>query len=114
MSLFTSSVLSDFSSLPPRVAPVFQRIRALMNPPRVSGWYRNATGDLAVRAQVVCGEDGVVRALLTLRRGWHRGMYAYSSRQTALPCRAGERRKAFRLACRQAEHLATLRYRFTR
>jgi hypothetical protein len=96
------------------MTPVFQWIHALKSPPRVSGWYRNATGDLAVRAQVVCGEDGVVRARLTLRRGGYRDAYCYSTVQTVLPCRTGEHRKAFRLACRQAEHLATLRYRFTR
>ncbi|MNI74104.1 hypothetical protein D3C73_1301690 [compost metagenome] len=112
MSISTSSISSDLSPIQQRVMSVIQRIRSLMTPPHVSDWYVNATGNFAVRAQVVCGDDGTVRARLTLRQGWYNNAYSYSSLQIELPGQANKRQKAFRLACQQAEHLTKLRYRF--
>ena len=112
MSVFTSSVVPDFFSTLHRVKSAVQRIPFRMAPPRFTDWYVNAAGNFAVRAYVVCCDDGSVIALLTLRNGWYKGGYTYDHTKVALPCRHTERRRAYRLACQHAEHLARLRYRF--
>jgi len=106
MSVFTSSVVPDFFSILQRVKSAVQRI------PLHTDWFVNASGNFAVRAYVVCCDDGSVIALLTLRNGWYKGGYTYDHTEVALPCRHTERRRAYRLACQHAEHLARLRYRF--
>ncbi|HAF2545872.1 TPA: hypothetical protein G9F23_001708 [Salmonella enterica] len=75
-----------------------------------SNWFTNVSGNFAVRAHVASTEKGL-RVWLTLRRGWHSGEYVYSRLAVPVPENAG-RRKAYRLACRQAGHLALFRYRF--
>lgn len=112
MSAFTSSVVPDFISTLHRVITTVQRISFRMAPPRFTDWYVNAAGNFAVRAHVTCSDDGSVNAVLTFRKGWYKGEYTYVSTHVALPCKHTERRKAYRLACQQAEHLARLRYRF--
>lgn len=110
MPIFTSSASSDFSLVMRRTISVIQRIHSLIIPPRFSDWYVNATGYFAVRAHVLSTEKGL-RIWLTLRRGWHSGEYVYSRLAVPVPENAGWR-KAYRIACRQAEHLAHFRYRF--
>ncbi len=110
MSVFTSSVVPDFFSTLHRVKSAVQRIPFRMAPPRFTDWYVNAAGNFAVRAHVASTEKGL-RVWLTLRRGWHSGEYVYSRLAVPVPENVG-RRKAYRLACRQAEHLAHFRYRF--
>lgn len=112
MSDFTSSVETDSFPTKRRRRSFVEKITALMAPPRFSKWYVNETGNFAVRAHVICGRDRLFRAVLTIRRGCYKAEYIYSQVQIVLPCDRSERRKAFRLACRQAEHLARLRYRF--
>jgi len=112
MSVFTSSVVPDFFSALQRVKSAVRRIRFRMAPPRFTDWYVNAAGNFAVRAYVICSDDGSVSALLTLRKGWYKGEYTYASIHVVLPCKHTERRKAYRLAGQHAEHLARLRYRF--
>ena len=112
MSAFTSSVVPDFFSTLHRVKSVVQRIPFRMAPPRFTDWYVNAAGNFAVRAHVICSDDGSVSALLTLRKGWYKGEYTYASTHVVLSCKHTERRKAYRLASQHAEHLARLRYRF--
>ncbi|EKS7762260.1 hypothetical protein [Edwardsiella ictaluri] len=93
-----------------RLTTIIQRIirgRALSYD---SNWFTNASGNFAVRAHVASTEKGL-RVWLTLRRGWHSGEYVYSRLAVPVPENAGWR-KAYRLACRQAEHLAHFRYRF--
>ncbi|WP_228287422.1 hypothetical protein [Serratia ureilytica] len=72
----------------------------------------NAVGNFAVRAHVICSDEGSVSALLTLRKGWYKGEYTYASPHVVLSCKHTERRKAYRLASQHAKHLARLRYRF--
>lgn len=110
MSLLTSSVMPDVSLIQARIRSVVKRIPSLLTPLRFSNWYVNATGYFAVRAYVICSKDTPVTAVLTIRKGWCKQEYSYSSLLVVLPCKRNERRKAFRLACRQAEHLARLRY----
>ncbi|HGM6839703.1 TPA: hypothetical protein ACKP7D_003483 [Serratia marcescens] len=86
MSAFTSSVVPDFFSTLHRVKSAFQRIPFRMAPPRFTDWYVNAAGNFAVRAHVICSDDGSVSALLTLRKGWYKGEYTYAS--TTLCCLA--------------------------
>lgn len=112
MSVFTSSAVPDFISTLHRVISAVQRIPFRMALPRFTDWYVNAAGNFAVRAHVTCSDEGAVNAVLTLRKGWYNGEYTYASTRVALPCKHTERRKAYRLACQQAEHLARLRYRF--
>ncbi|HHK5722519.1 hypothetical protein [Serratia ureilytica] len=77
----------------------------------LTGTY-NAVGNFAVRAHVICSDEGSVSALLTLRKGWYKGEYTYASPHVVLSCKHTERRKAYRLASQHAKHLARLRYRF--
>ncbi len=112
MSFFTSSVVPDFISTLHRVISAVQRIPFRIAPPWFTDWYVNAAGNFAVRAHVTCSDDGSVNAVLTLRKGWYNGEYTYTSTRVVLPCKHTERRKAYQLACQQAEHLARLRYRF--
>ncbi|ADE63239.1 hypothetical protein GC330_00380 [Yersinia pestis] len=106
MSVFTFSVVPEFFSILQRVKSAVQRI------PLHTDWFVNASGNFAVRAHVICSNDGSVSALLTLRKGWYKGEYTYASTHVVLSCKHTERRKAYRLASQHAEHLARLRYRF--
>ncbi|WP_261799316.1 hypothetical protein [Serratia ureilytica] len=69
MSAFTSSVVPDFFLTLQRVKSAVQRIPFRMVPPRFTDWYVNAADNFAVRAHVICSDDGSACALLTLRKG---------------------------------------------
>lgn len=112
MSVFTSSVVPDFLSTLHRVKSAVQRIPFRMAAPRFTDWYVNAAGNFAVRAHVICSDDGSVSALLTLCKGWYKGEYTYASTHVVLSCKHTELRKAYRFARQHAEHLARLLYRF--
>lgn len=110
--------MSEFSGLPfPHLIHWRYRLKTVIQPitwgrclPHDSNWFINISGNFAVRAHVVTTEKGL-RVWLTLRRGWHSGEYVYSRLAVPVPENVGWR-KAYRLACRQAEHLAHFRYRF--
>lgn len=93
-----------------RLTTIIQRIIRGRRLPHDSNWFTNVPGNFAARAHVMSTEKGL-RVWLTLRRGWHSGEYVYSRLAVPVPENAG-RRKAYRLASRQAEHLARFRYRF--
>lgn len=93
-----------------RLTTIFQRIIRGRRLPYDSNWFTNVSGNFAVQAHAASTAKGL-QVWLTLRRGWHSGEYVYSRLAVPVPENAG-RRKAYRLACRQAEHLAHFRYRF--
>ncbi|MCH6195631.1 hypothetical protein J9788_23620 [Serratia sp. X10] len=64
-----------------------------MAPPRFTDWHVNAAGNFAVRAHVICSDDGSVSALLTLRKGWYKGEYTYASTHVVLSCKHTEAEK---------------------
>ncbi|HIH8967032.1 MULTISPECIES: hypothetical protein [Serratia] len=60
MSVFTSSVVPDLFSALQRVKSAVQRICFRMVPPRFTDWYVNAAGNFAIRAHVICSDEGSV------------------------------------------------------
>ena len=110
MSELSGLPLPHIVHWPYRLKTVIQRITRSRRLPDDSNWFTNVSGNFAVRAHVVTSEKNL-RVWLTLRRGWHSGEYVYSRLAVQVPENTGWR-KAYRLACRQAEHLAHFRYRF--
>ncbi|HIE9446998.1 TPA: hypothetical protein ACXRZU_000616 [Klebsiella pneumoniae] len=76
-----------------------------------SQWFKNATGKFAVRVDVIPGIAGGT-VWLTLREGSYSRVYTYKRIPVNIHVGKFGSRKAFKLACRHAEHLAHLRYRF--
>lgn len=110
MSVLSSLPLPHIIHWCYRLKMVIQRITRGRRLPHDSHWFTNVSGNFSVRAHVVSTEKGLL-VWLTLRRGWHSGEYVYSRLAVPVPENAGWR-KAYWLACRQAEHLAYRRYRF--
>ncbi|MEW5291585.1 MULTISPECIES: hypothetical protein [Erwinia] len=93
-----------------RLKSVIRRITPFRKFSEQRRLFTNVPGNFAALAFVVPTGQGP-QMWLSLRRGWHQGEYVYSYLHIAVPEKTGKR-KAFRMACLQAEHLARLRYRF--
>lgn len=86
------------------------RIRLMQSaPPCASEWFHNQCGTYSVRARVFPLENGKWGAELVSRTGVARCRQTTHERLVTVFTR---RRQAMREAERQAQHLATLRYRY--
>ena len=89
-----------------------RRLKSFIYLHRNSSWYVNGSGNYAVRAHITAVKHQGVNVFLTVRTGCHRAEYVFHRLPVSFPEGITGRRNAYRHACRQAQHLAHLRYRF--
>lgn len=114
MSVISSAVFPEhlLTQLQQSADVAVRRLKSLFYLQRNSGWYVNGSGNYAVRAHITSVRDQGVTVFLTVRTGCHRAEYVFHRLPVSYPEGITGRRNAYRYACRQAQHLAHLRYRF--
>ncbi|EIL4051350.1 hypothetical protein NEE94_002188 [Salmonella enterica] len=114
MSVISSAVFPEhlLTQLQQSADAVVRRLRSFIYLHRNSSWYVNGSGNYAVRAHISYVKDQGVNVFLTVRTGCHRAEYVFHRLPVSFPEGITGRRNAYLYACRQAQHLAHLRYRF--
>lgn len=114
MSVISSAVFPEhlLTQLQQSVDAVVRRLKSFIYLHRNSSWYVNGSGNYAVRAHISSVKDQGVNVFLTVRTGCHRAEYVFHRLPVSFPEGITGRRNAYLYACRQAQHLAHLRYRF--
>lgn len=114
MSVISSAVFPEhlFTQLQQSADAAARRLKSFIYLHRNSGWYFNGSVNYAVRAHITSVKDQGVKVFLTVRTGCHRAEFVFHRLQVSFPKGITGRRNAYRHACRQAQHLAHLRYRF--
>ncbi len=115
MPVISSAVFPEYllTQLQQSADAAVRRLKSFFYLHRSSGWYVNGSGNYAVRAHITSVKDQGFRVFLTVRRGCHRAEYVFHRLPVSSPEGITGRRNAYLYACRQARHLAHLRYRFT-
>lgn len=116
MTAFSTTVFPEnvLTQLHQYADAITHRIKSLIYMRRSSCWYVNSTGNYAVCAHITSDKNAHFRAYLTVRTGCYQAAYVYNTLPISLPKEISGRgrRQTFLFACRQAEHMAHLRYRF--
>ncbi|WP_155242177.1 hypothetical protein [Citrobacter freundii] len=114
MSVISSAVFPEhlLTQLQQSADATVRRLKSFIYLHRNSSWYVNGSDNYAVRAHITSVKDQGVNVFLTVRTGCHRGEYAFHRLLVSLPEGMTGRRNAYLYACRQAQYLAHLRYRF--
>ena len=114
MSVISSAIFPEhlLTQLQQSADAAVRKLKSFIYLHRNSSWYVNGSGNYAVRAHISSDKDQGVNVFLTVRTGCHRAEYVFHSLPVSFPEGITGRRNAYRHACRQAQHLAHLRYRF--
>jgi len=114
MSVISSAVSPEYllTQLQQSADAAVRRLKSFFYLHRNSGWYVNDSGNYAVRAHITSVRGQAVTVFLTVRTGCHRAEYVFHRLPVSFPEGITGRRNAHLYACRQAQHMAHLRYRF--
>ncbi|EFH8165170.1 MULTISPECIES: hypothetical protein [Enterobacterales] len=114
MSVISSAIFPEhlLTQLQQSADAAVRKLKSFIYLHRNSSWYVNGSGNYAVRAHISSVKDQGVNVFLTVRTGCHRAEYVFHRLPVSFPEGITGRRNAYRHACRQAQHLAHLRYRF--
>ncbi|WP_187394383.1 hypothetical protein [Citrobacter freundii complex sp. CFNIH2] len=114
MSVISSAVFPEhlLTQFQQSADAAVRRLKSLFYLRRNSVWYVNGSGNCAVRAHITSVKGQGSRVFLTVRTGCHRAEYVFHRLPVSFPEGMTGRRNAYHYACRQAQHLAHLRYRF--
>ncbi|ELS2657094.1 hypothetical protein QPO66_001606 [Salmonella enterica] len=114
MSVISSAIFPEhlLTQLQQSADAAVRKLKSFIYLNRNSSWYVNGSGNYAVRAHISSVKDQGVNVFLTVRTGCHRAEYVFHRLPVSFPEGITGRRNAYRHACRQAQHLAHLRYRF--